>query len=78
MSVELLADADASCREKLKECNRAARRLVAEAGAAAKPNAVDAMSVDVDRLLSLSLDVVDAISHLRSAHTSLDSLKRRH
>lgn len=74
---DLLLDAMDNVNRNVAECNKAAKSLLAEAVPFTKPNEEEVLAGDIDRIMSLAMDLVGGRGRLALAKKDLDALKRR-
>lgn len=73
----LIADAHDAVGNATKVCHEAASRLLAEVAAYRQGEAEWILAADIDRVMELTMDLMDARAKLAKAKVELDALRRR-
>ncbi len=72
-----LADKYEEKRAAIENCNKVARKLLAEVNGFTKKNAEQLLSADIDRVTNLTLDLSDARAQLAQVSAEAEALLRR-
>lgn len=76
MSAEILQEAEERVKTRVELCNKRAKALAAQVNGLLASQAEDVLNVEPDRIMRLSMELVEAQGALREAYNMQQRLKR--